>query len=145
MPKLITRCLSEDYQSVTENHDDNDRGDIGLQSFTEALHYASYIMPHSSDPESPHRPAVGVMIEGKLRPTFFYISDYQGHFSLTPDGNDQFNADDILKMVTGQASIESAQTEKIESDRTMGRNIKLVLGSVLLVVLYFTAAQFFGW
>lgn len=144
MPKLITRCLSQDYQTVTDNHDDNDRGDLDLEAFTEALVYASYIMPYSDDAESPHRPAVGVMIEGKLRPTFFYTSDYQGHFSLTPEDYGQFNADDILKLVTGQASIDSIQTAKAESSRKMGRNLKIVLGFILLIALYLGAAPFFG-
>ena len=144
MPHLITRCLSEDYQTVTNNHDDNDRGHLDISRFGEALHYASYIMPHSSDPDSPHRPAMGVVIPEQAGHTFFYASDYQGSYSLNADNHGNFQVDDIVDLVEGRASIEEIQNKKVSSNKRMDRTIKLILGSVLLVIVYMFTASFRG-
>lgn len=145
MPKLITRCLSADYQTVTDNHDDNDRGELDLSQLAEALHYGSYILPHSSNPNSPHRPAMGVFISGQTRPTFFYASDFQGAFSLQADSNGEFEADDIIDLVEGRVTIEEVRAKKAASGKRMGRGVKIVLGSMLFVLVYLFAVSFRGW
>ena len=145
MPKLITRCISEDYQTVTDNHDDSDRGEIDISALKDALVYGSYIMPHSSDPNSPHRPAMGVVLAGKTRPTFFYASDYQGGYSLEPADTGEFDSDDIVNMVVGKMTMQEVRDKKAASDKSMSRTIKFVLGSILLVILYYIAAPLFGW
>ena len=144
MPKLITRCLSEDYETVTENHDDMDRGELDSDKFSNALHFASYTMPINADPNSPHRPAVGVIISGQVRPTFFYASDYQGGFSLGPNDRNEFKADDIIDLVNGDKSIEEIRENNIVSDKKMTRGVYAVLGFILLIILYFLAAPHFG-
>lgn len=145
MPKLITRCLSEDYQTVIDNHDDDNRGELDLSDLSDALFSASLIMPHSADPDSPHRPAVGVIVAGELRPTFFYISDYQGSFSLESADTGVFEVEDIINLVLGKTTIQEVQNNKVTSVKSMKRGVYITFGFILLVILYFTAATIFEW
>lgn len=145
MVRLLTRCISEDYQKVTDNHEVIDRGELGLSDLQDALHNASYMMPHSSDPESPHRPAVGVVLANELTPTFFYASDYQGSFSLKPVDSSDFQVIDILNLIQGQITVKEVQENKIASAKSFTRGTYLVLGTIFLIVLYFACAPIFGW
>lgn len=140
MPKLITRCLSQDYQTVIDDHDYNDRGELDFTSFRDALNCASIIMPYESDPESPHRPEVGVILPEQEQPTFFYTSDYQGSFSLNADSDAQFNTEDIIDLVEGRASIEELRAKKFSSGQRINIGVKIILGSLLLLLIYFLAA-----
>lgn len=71
MPRLFTRCISQDYKTVIDNQDVIDRGEMDVSDLEEVLHEASYLTPHSSDPDSPYRPAIGVVLTNEHRPTFF--------------------------------------------------------------------------
>ena len=137
MHRLITRCLSDDYQTVTDNHDDNDRGELELDALVEALHHVSYIMPFSADPESPHRPAIGVQIAEKDQQTFFYNSDFQGNFCLNPADKREFSVDNILDLIAGKTTIEQVKRDNISYGKKVNRSVYIVLGAILLVLLYF--------
>jgi len=145
MPRLLTRCISEDYQTVIDTQDVIDRGELDLSDLETVLHSASYMMPHSADPESPYRPAIGVMLANEDKPAFFYASDYQGSFSLKPDNSCGFSVDDILGMVQGETTVEDVQANKIALDNRFSRGVYIALGSILLVLLYFACAPIFGW
>jgi len=123
MPRLITRCLSEDYLSATDNNSDHDRGELSDGDFNLAIFNSSYAMPLAHDPASPYRPAVGINLAGTHAIRYFYASDYQGSFSLDPTENNEFNADDLNA-----------------SDEKKFKKVAKIIGGVFaLVLLYFAA------
>jgi len=145
MPKLLTKCVSKDYRSAIDNHDLIDRGELSPDDFYSALFETSYAMPHASDPKSPYRPLIRVMLAKDLTPTDFYVSDYQGHFGLEPNDKNDFNVDDIIDLVNGDKTIDEIRANKVASNNKISRGIYIVLGSILLALLYFTAAPFLDW
>jgi len=144
MPKLITRCLSSDYQTVIDDHADNDRGELASQEFVKALHSASYIMPHSSDPESSYRPAVGLYLAEDTQPTFFYVTDYQGSFGLDAKSSaqTQFDVDDLVDLTDGNATIAEIQSQNAVQQKRLSAGIKITFALALLIVLYLAWSNF---
>ena len=137
MPKLITRCLSEDYQFAIDDHSDRDRGNLSIEDFCEALHSVSYAMPHSHDPESSHRPSVGVIVAGASSPTFFYVTSYQGEFGLSPNYNSEFNSDDLIDVVNGDKTIEELRIDKTTTTKKVKLLAYLLVGFIGLGVIYY--------
>jgi len=142
MPRLITRCLFEDYESATENHDDYDRGDLSVDDYAKALHFASYAMPVAADPSSPHRPAVGVFLTGRVEPTLFYVSDYQGGFSLEATDRNEFSVEDIIDLINGVKTVDEIRESKIIADKKLTRGLYAFFGVILLIILYFFISPF---
>ena len=137
MPKLITRCLSVDYKNATDNHEEHDRGELSLDEFYSALHDASYAMPVGAEPDSPHRPAVGVNIAGSIDPQFFNVSDYQGGFDLEPAVKNIYNVDDIISIVSGDKTINEIRSDKVVSNKNIKRGVYIFLTILILTSIVF--------
>ncbi len=128
MPKIETQGLSQDYKTATGLYEPIERGDVSKPELLKILQHLSTLSTPVGEDDCP--PTVNTILSGDIYSCFFGDS---GFIRCTDSQHEEMTADEALKIMCGEMSLEEFDLSKGHEPRK--NKTILILFFVIAVII----------